>query len=413
MLYIVGLPNFLRFDATGRTHELGLFNATSVSRIALTLVTAYLLVVYLAVTGAPILRRKLYFSLMPWILYFAWCTVASFLQPQSRLSAPVATDLPLSLFRLAEWVLGLVLILALYSCEPIQNATGFIVELIGRSSWIIVLMVWLLLPVLPSLIYAPVENDSLQPLLGGQFIIPGRLAYSACFAFFYALFFFRPGLHKWSGCLLSLVSLEMTRARTPQIGFIIALLCCALFFSDRASLRWATIGSLFFATIALLAFPNALMDYLLRGQKMENVTTLDSRTLVWQASIEAIRARPFLGYGFVAGAKHAIRDHWIYTYWVPPNAHQEIIQTLLVGGIPASILIVFLYGSGLWNAVRNARRGSNQLFLFLTFIQLLLVALVASPNLSSEYSPLGAVFMLCWIGCAEMSWPLPRSLASV
>jgi O-antigen ligase len=404
IFYIVGLPNFLRFDATGRTHELGLFNATSISRIALTLMTAYVLIVYLAVTHAPILRRKLHFSIALWILYFAWCATASLLQPQSRLSERLATDLPLSLYRLAEWILGLLLILVLYSREPIQNATAFIVELIGRSSWITVLTVWLLLPVLPNLIYSPVEDDSLQSLLGGQFIIPGRLAYCACFAFFYALLFFRPGVRRWSGCLLSLVTLEMTRARTPQIGFIVALLCYALFFSPKASLRWATVGSLSLAAMALLAFPNTLLDYLLRGQKIQDITTLDSRTLVWQASIEAIRSRPFLGYGFVAGAKHAIRDHWIYTYWVPPNAHQEIIQALLVGGIPASILIAFLYLSGLWNAVRNVRRGPNHVFLFLTSIQLLFFALVASPNLSNEYSPMGAVFLLCWIGCAEMPW---------
>jgi hypothetical protein len=41
--YAVGVPNFVKFDGSGRTHEFGLFNPTSISTIILTLSCAFLL----------------------------------------------------------------------------------------------------------------------------------------------------------------------------------------------------------------------------------------------------------------------------------------------------------------------------------------------------------------------------------
>jgi hypothetical protein len=141
--YIVGLPNFLQFDTTGRTHEFGLFNVSSIGRIALTLSIAYLLAVNLALTRDPMFQRKIRMSLGVWVALLVWCTIATIFQPASRLSPSLPTDLPLSIFRLAEWVLAFALLLVLFTREPVERSMALIIEIVGRSSWITILMVWI------------------------------------------------------------------------------------------------------------------------------------------------------------------------------------------------------------------------------------------------------------------------------
>jgi O-antigen ligase len=325
------------------------------------------------------------------------------------LSPHLATDLPLSLFRLGEWVLAFVLFLALYTREPVEHGTALVVELIGRTSWIIILMVWVALPFFPHLVYGSDETRSLA-VLGGVFIIPGIVAFEACVAFYFALFFFRPGLPKWLGCSLALVTLEMTRSRTALVGFLLALVCYAFFYSRKAWLKWAAVGSFLLVGIAIVAFSKPLAEYVARGQSIDDVSTLDGRTAVWQASLDAIQARPLLGYGFVAGAKDAIKDHWIYPHWVPPNAHSELVQALLVGGLPALCLILYIYFFTLRGLLLGASGGREQLILFLIFIQFVIGGVVGGPTLSNVCSSMSGAFLLSCIASAECGRRTPERL---
>src|ERR1035437_7520044 len=79
IVYIVGLPNFLQFDVTGRTHEFGLFNITSISRMALTLLTAYVLTINLAMGRGPMFPRKVKIPTAAWLLLLVWCAIATIL----------------------------------------------------------------------------------------------------------------------------------------------------------------------------------------------------------------------------------------------------------------------------------------------------------------------------------------------
>jgi O-antigen ligase len=398
--YIVGVPNFLEFDVTGRTHEFGLFNVTSISRIALTLLTAYVLVINLALGRGPIFPRKVKISTGVWIALLLWCTIATILQPASRLSPSLPTDLPLSFFRLGEWVLAFVLFLALYAREPAEDATALIVELIGRCSWIIILMVWVALPLFPHLIYGSDEPGS-PAALGGVFINPGFLAFESCLAFFYSLFFFRPGLHKWLACFFALITLEMTRSRTSLASFIVAFSCYAIFYSRKSLLRWVTISLVLVSGLIFIGFRHSVMTYVAKGQSAAEIASLDGRTEVWQASVSAIRSRPMLGYGFVIGAKNAIKDHWIYAHWIPPSAHSEFIQALLVGGIPACAMILYVYMAVLWRSLRSARHGAFELFLMLAGLQVLIHSMFAGEGMMAAYGSEGAVLLLCWIGFSD------------
>jgi len=305
-------------------------------------------------------------------------------------------------------VLAFVLFLVLYTREPAEDATALVVELIGRCSWIIIFMVWLALPFFPHLAYGSDENGS-PAILGGVLLGAGILPFESCIAFFYSLFFARSVHLRWSGCLLALITLGMARSRTCIISLAVTFLCYAVFLPRRPAHRWPAIGSFFALGALALAFSGGVAAYFARGQSVADLASLDGRTYVWQASMAAVRSRPLLGYGFLLGAKKAIKDHWIYTHWLPPNAHSEFVESLLVGGIPACGIVLYIYFSILWRSVKTACRGPLQAFLTLALLQVVIHSLFAGEDLMTSFTSEGAVFLLCWIAFSDSVQPLSEA----
>ena len=134
MAYIVGIPNFVHFDVTGR--KLNPINLSSISLVFQVAITGYVLVVMLLLERRPIAVRKIRFDLGLWVALLLVLMLATVFEPASRLTPPTTMTLLLSLFRLAQWVIAFVLIVALYSRTPPARATELVVEVIGRSSWI-------------------------------------------------------------------------------------------------------------------------------------------------------------------------------------------------------------------------------------------------------------------------------------
>lgn len=393
---IVGLPNFLPFDSTGLTHDFGLFNITSISRIALTLLTAFLFVINLSVRREPIFCRKIAISITAWLSLLVWCAIATMLQPDSRLGPPVATDLPLGLFRLGELTLAFVLLLALCTREPAENTISLVVELIIRASWITILKVWIVLPFLPHLVYGFGE-DGAPMVFGGAFVTPGTLAFCSCCVFLHSYFFVSRLHFRWLGFFIALITLVMTRARTPQAALLIALGCYVFLYRRKPAVRLATAASLVLFGVLAAVFNQPLIRYISRGQSANDVATLDGRVQVWQACWSAIQVRPILGYGFIAGAKNAIRDHWAYAHWVPPHAHNDLIEVTLQAGLPGCILLIYIYVALFRRCVKSARNSREHLFLFLLVIQLMIYANMEIV-LSYTFTTLTAVLMLCFFG---------------
>jgi len=181
------------------------------------------------------------------------------------------------------------------------------------------------------------------------------------------------------------------------VGFLLALSLYAIVFSRRPAIRWGMICVAALGVLIGVSFSGRVMDYISRGQNAEALSSLNERTRVWEASWEAIRVGPVLGYGYSVGARNAIRDHWRSAHWVPPHAHNEFIQSTLDGGIVALLLVLWVYGHVLFASIREIARGPCQLFLFIAFVQFALSALT-SPELSYEYLGTGGVLVLCCIG---------------
>jgi len=397
MAYIVGIPNFVHFDQTGRTPNA--VNASSIILVVHAAITGYVLVVMLLLDRRPIEVRKIRFDAGLWIALLAVFILATVFEPTSRSVAPTTMSLVLSFFRLSQWVIAFVLIVALYSRAPVTRATRLVVELIGHSSWIWLAMVWIFLPIVPAQVYGGSEDGGPDEIrrLGGQFIHPAHVALLGSIAFFYALLFFNRGARKWIACLIALMTIALTGARAQQAGFLLALLLYAIVLSRKPVVRWGMIGATALALLLAIPLGGGVMKYVARGQNAQTLASLSDRTRVWEASFEAIQARPLLGYGYSVGARNAIRDYWKFSHWIPPHAHNEFIQAALDGGVVALVLVLCIYGHTLWTSIRGVGKGPYQLFFFIILVQFALNTLTGA-ELTVAYHGTGGVLILCCVG---------------
>jgi O-antigen ligase len=189
----------------------------------------------------------------------------------------------------------------------------------------------------------------------------------------------------------------LTYARSEQIVFLIALFAYLMVFSRKFVLRMLGASAICTFAAGAIVFQEKILDYLERGQGMRNITTLSERTDVWNASFKAFWLRPYIGYGYIAGVKHAIKDHWNATNWVPPHSHSEFIQALVSGGILAGILIVAIYLRVLVAALRNVRLGVKNMFLLVVVLQIVTMAFIM-PLVTVQFSRLSAIFLLSFVG---------------
>jgi O-antigen ligase len=394
LAYLVGMPNFVHFDNTGRTSNP--INATSIIFIIQAVFTGYMLVVVLLLERSPVFWRKVKVSGGLWLCLLIDFVVVSILHPASRITAPSATDVLLPLFLLGQWTVAFILFVTLYARTAVDQATEFIGKFIGRACWIWIGMVWFFVPIMPQQAYGASEESTAVRRLGGQLIHPGKLAVLACIGFYYALFFFPKGLRKWAACAIALFTIALTGARTGQLAFILTLFLYAIVYSRKPILKYTAAALVVLGSVAGIVLKDLLLRVVSRGQSLETLASLDDRTRIWQASYEAIRERPFFGYGYSVGARNALRDHWKFVHWIPPHAHNEFIQALLEGGVVAFILIAAIYMMVSWRAIKEARRGQSELFLMLVVVQLL-INTISGPLLTYWFAPLGGIFMLCCI----------------
>jgi O-antigen ligase len=397
VMFVVGMPNFIKFDNTGLTHNEGLFNPTSLGQIMITLTVGFLLIVVTMLTRRPVLMRRVNISAGLWFSLLFVLVVASILQPDSHSSPHKATDLPLSLYRIGEWVLGFLLFLSLYTRESKENGTDLMIRLISILCWVKIILVWVMLPLMPSLVYGAADDTAeAHRRLGGTMVHPVHLSVLAGVAFFHAFFFMR-GPKKTIACFFALATLVLTYARSELLVFLIVFAIYILVITRNPLHKWAGIAGVIAVALGAILLQDKLIEYLARGQGMRNITTLSERTLVWQASFRAFWLRPYIGYGYIAGVKSALRDQWVYTNWIPPHCHSEFIQALVSGGFLAGILVVFVYIRMLWSAVRNARMGLKHIFLLITFIQLFIMAFIM-PLITVQFCETGCLFLMCFIG---------------
>jgi O-antigen ligase len=144
-------------------------------------------------------------------------------------------------------------------------------------------------------------------------------------------------------------------------------------------------------------FFDRIVAYAARGNGVKNIVTLSDRTYVWQASWKAFLLRPILGYGAVKGVSNAIKDQWVFTHWVPPECHNEILQALVSGGILAGVLVLFLFVQIIWKGFRIRAYGEKQTFLLVVLLEVTFVG-IGNAVISGGFARSSALFLLAFVG---------------
>lgn len=398
-LYIFGIPNFVHFDTTGRVSNA--INATSVMSIFALLVASYVLVVHLMLERRFILTRRISAGVGLWGALLLELTFASVLEPSNRLGAVPATSYLLALFRLSQWLVCYVLLLAIYCRTPAERAMGMIVQLIGRICWMWIATVWIVLPIMPSQVFSGSEdNPGAARRLGGGLIAPSHVAMISSILFFYTLHFVQRGPKRWAACVIILATLVLTGSRAQQGNFLIAVLLYTLILTKKPIVRWTAIGSIVTALLIAVPLSDKLGKYFARGQSIQTLSTLDDRTKVWETALDAIRQHPILGYGYSVGAKAAMHDYWKAAHWLPPHAHNEWLEVALDGGLVALALFILLYGWIMFTAIRSMRRSPSHLFLFVCMF-LFFIDTATAGEMSFAFRATGGILLMCFLALID------------
>ena len=346
------------------------------------------------------MARRVYFSGWLWAPLLAIFFIASLCEPTFHTQANTRTDLYISIYRLAEWVLAFALLLSLYSREPVDNSANLMASLLSHICWAYIAIVWLVLPIAPHLAYSVGSDDpsGARARLGGILIHPDLLATLSGIACFHALLRLS-GPVRIIAFAIALVTNILTYSRSGEAVLLFALTAYIIFFGHGlARLLGGLVGVLMLASATLYA--NRIIGYLARGNGLNNITTLSDRTYVWNDAVTAIKLRPLLGYGFISGAKNALKEQWKYSHWVPPHTHNELLQALLSGGILAGILVLFLFATVLWCSIRLSRNGPTFVFFLFALVQLTLFSILV-PLVTTQFGVMAAAFIILFIGIVD------------
>jgi O-antigen ligase len=353
-------------------------------------------VVVTALSREGLFVRKFKFNGAIWLALLIGLTISTLLQPDPRFYPPKATDALLSLYRLGQCALGFLLIFSLYSRAEEEEAPGMITQFIARMCWANLIMIWVMVPIAPSLAYVS-EDGTVGSIarLGGIAIHPSMIALEATVAFLYS-FLLLKGSRRVIGCLFSLLSLALTYTRSTEIVLLLVFWLYLTFLSPKRSFRWLGVGTVILAIFVGIVFRNKVVSYMLRGQRAAAASSATGRTVIWDVAIQAWAEHPILGYGYMSGPKNAIRDNWRLAHWLPPHAHNEFLQALLSGGVVSGGLIIWLYAYITWKGFRRARYDDRTMFFFLVWLNLVFISVV-STNITTGFGKPGVFFLGCFL----------------
>lgn len=345
-IIVVNVPTFLAFDTSNFTHVHGLFNAQSLSRIAVFLITVVALTIFLSLWGSDSRLRGnswaprgsiLLFSLYAWYL----------------LTAPLVsdgTDLALSMFRAMEWIVAITL---LCMATSLQRAFGLL-SFSDRTRLLLPVLVFLvlsnvlLLPIAPSLVYRT-SSVTGTARLGAFFTHPNLLGIVATLLCAHLLAFGKGG-RKYVYVAVCIAVVALTYSRGGLLALALTL-GAYLIFAGRSAKVWAVIAcALMVATaLILLVWPeffDAFYRFLQRGNERQSLSDLSERMPIWEAARIQIEQSPLLGNGFIAGPKK-LGDLMIARHLSPniaaAHAHNEFLQTQISGGVIALMITIAIH----------------------------------------------------------------------
>lgn len=386
LILAVNVPGVMSFDQTGLTHNEGLFNFQAIARILLAGAIAVLVVfVGLSDRRSNFFRvltskSRLAFTLL-YILFAASCALCH------------GMGIAVAVFRIFEWFLLWYIIEAWANHIPVEQRAAMVSRVFYSACMITFAIVAIGIMVAPRLAFASLATDSaaFEFRLGGSLIHPNRLGVMAGIAFWYFVLFKR-GFRRAALASVCVVILILTYSRGAFMGLLVTGPAFVVFGTMRQKLR-AVAGCAVAVSLAII-FEQKIWAFLERGQGVDNVTSASDRMGVWTTAIPLFFKRPLTGYGYISGVKESLAGATTTSWWIPPHAHNDILQAALTAGVLAAVLLVIIF-------IQVAKRISYlpkspiRTFFIVTFIQITVFAM-QGPLVSYELSVLGAMFLMLY-----------------
>jgi len=344
----VATPGFVTFDPTGLTHEFGLINVQSISRIAIYLLLGFVFVATVANTErrSTLARENRYYGLTHGMelflfIYMSYCITGLFVSS--------VTSIFLISYRASEWFL--VILLCCYAFPFTNSAreshvalTSAFTNLAKAIVTIIAATVLLGSLFLPDIAHSySIETGTFR--LGGYLYHPNALGVLSGIGTILFWFCSKSRIEKlWAVVLL--VIMLLTYSRGAVLGFIISVVYISIITKNIAR-----IGGFAFVICAIVIFyysfgsmyvDEQIISILQRGGDRSGLTTLSARTFVWEAALTSISASPLTGHGFIVGPK-SLGELVGQPWWHAPHAHNDILNAAVGGGLVVATLTAAIY----------------------------------------------------------------------
>jgi O-antigen ligase len=383
----VNIPGLLEYDNTRLTHDQGLLNVQTVLRICLTGIAGLLLFWGSSQERTkgyaikPVIRRAL-----PYVVLLVLFALSCLQVGTSRL---IVAE-----YRVVEWTVALFVLIAIMRRTPVIERPDLLIKAVATTCLTTIAIVLIGVVVAPNLAIETfkVGGAMFDWRLGGFLVHPNRLGLAAAMAFWYAVLFLRGGKRlALSLSLLLVLILSQSRGALVGLGCTVPVL---MMFGGRRQ-RWAA-GGLLVSTIPLLfMFSDSVFEFVSRGQGEEGLATASNRASVWISGTGLFLKQPLTGYGFYEGVRQSLEGAATQAWWVPPNAHNDLLQAVLSAGILAALLVVIIN----YQIVRRLLalpHSVGKTFLVMMFTQLFVYSLQA-PLITGEMNAFGILTIAMYL----------------
>lgn len=347
IILIIGIPGFLRFDTSGwMTDEIGLLNAQSLSRVILySLVTYVVALVFLLSAKKSPVSKDVTSAVAPFVVLYVYYLLNTvfFLS---------GTDLLLAAYRLLEWAVVIALIVLIYSGKSASP----------RDVFFKVIKAAIFIPIIITVVFTPLSPDLAYHYSGfGQYFRLGSYLYSSNVLGVLAGIGVTLSLMHYSGVKRILgvggfaLVLVLTHTRGAMAGLFVAAVSTPFLFHHKKLLSFLSI-TLVIAVITF--FVGQVVDYFSRGQGIEGLMQVGGRIDAWDATLQTFAQSPWFGTGYIVGPKKIGEVSWGagILHWYPRSAHNDILQGLVSGGLPAALLSCYIYAKIFLNIYYVASR---------------------------------------------------------
>lgn len=138
-----------------------------------------------------------------------------------------------------------------------------------------------------------------------------------------------------------------TKTRSAVGAALAAALICVWFIRPRGARVGVVVSAVLGAGLIAATAPSTIVDYVERGEGVEQLESLNSRTNVWDAALELVKESPLTGRGYAA-ARGVFLDR--FGLGGAHNAFIEVAVNSGLIGLAALVALLGLAAVGLWRA---------------------------------------------------------------